>query len=418
VLYYVTSRSGHGQNLFIDHSDYQEYLSLIEKYKQQYGFKLFAYVLLPTHLHLLIELKNKVPISNIMHDINSLYTKIFNGRYNKKGHLFQERFRTTLAEKESYLLPLTRHIHLNSIREHVGSRPQDYPYSSYLQFLYPEKRQHPNIAEEIEEVFTLLGGREAMFSEYVINADQKQMNELKRSLHKKRILGSKVFVEQTRKIIDEAVRQLKTPSRTKRVYLMYMTVSGIVVVVSAVTIVFFYRQHSALRSEYDQTMRVYEKTLVLLRSERDKALKANQDIAEYIWKIRLTEKALEDLKREREKALKLEKEIEGYEWKIRLIQIGGPRLKYNPSDTIIIKGNLMSSANMQKAGFANSRYSKRELKNGKVVWETIQTNARGEKVSWRGEWDGKLMRGVFSWQGNDGVVRDFSFVSVGERTKR
>ena len=172
ILYYVTSKSVHGQNLFVDPSDYEQYLSLINEYKKQYGFKLFSYVLLPAHMHLLIELKNNISISNIMHDINSLYTKMFNSRHNKKGHLFQERFKTVLTEKETYLLPLVRHSHLNSQRVKLAHDPQDYPYSSYSRFLNAEKRQYPDMREEIEEIFTMLKGREAAFAEYIKSPDQ------------------------------------------------------------------------------------------------------------------------------------------------------------------------------------------------------------------------------------------------------
>ena len=133
ALYYVTSKGGHGQDTFIDEADYREYINLIDRYKKQYGFKLYSYALLPTHLHLLIELNESVNISSIMHDINSLYTKMFNGKYKRKRHLFQSRFKAVIAEKTANLLPLTRHIHRNSSRIGISDDPKDYPFSSHIQ---------------------------------------------------------------------------------------------------------------------------------------------------------------------------------------------------------------------------------------------------------------------------------------------
>ena len=153
VLYYVTSKGGHGQDTFTHLDDYKEYVELIDKYKKQYGFNLFSYALMPNHLHMLIELKENIGISNIMHDINSLYTKKFNSRYNRKGHLFQERFKAVIAEKEAHLLQLVRHIHLNPVRMGMVEKPEDYPHSSHNKYLDQDKRSHPDMNREVEEVF-------------------------------------------------------------------------------------------------------------------------------------------------------------------------------------------------------------------------------------------------------------------------
>jgi len=418
ILYYITSTGGHSQNIFADPVDYKEYISLIARYKEQYGFKLFSYVLLPTHLHMLIELKNNIGISNIMHDINSLYTKIFNSRYNKKGHLFLERFKATLAEKESYLLQLTRHIHLNPKRAKLVYDPKDYPYSSLCQYLDPAKRQHPDMKMEIEEVFNVLKGREQALEEYVKNAEQRQLNELKKNLRKKRILGSKDFVERIKKTIEESAKQQKKTPAQKRAQVLYMMLGGAAVVVLAISVGYFHKQHTALKSEYDKTMLLYERTLEMLKRERDKALKANMDIEKYMWKIKLTEKALEELKRKKKEAVKVERELEGWTLGIKLTQIGGPRESFDNTDTIFFKDNRVASVNLRQEGFPDSNYSKRELKSGNLVWETIQTNKRGETASWRGEWDGRNMKGILRRRSADGTIRDFSFVGTGERVRR
>lgn len=62
ILYYVTARGGHNQNIFRAPSDYADYMSLITRYKNQYGFRLYGFVLMPTHVHMLIELKNNIGI--------------------------------------------------------------------------------------------------------------------------------------------------------------------------------------------------------------------------------------------------------------------------------------------------------------------------------------------------------------------
>ncbi len=418
ILYYVTSKGGHSQNIFTDTLDYEEYLTLLSKYKDQYGFQLFSYALMPTRLSMLIELKNNIGISNIMHDINSLYTKIFNGRHNKKGHLFQERFKAVLAEKESYLLQLTRHIHLAPKAEGLVNDPKKYPYSSHAKFVDPSKRGRPEMSAEIEEIFNTLKAREAAFDKYVTDPDKKELSGFRKKLQKNRILGSKAFSENVKKAMEEAAKQQKRPPALKRKHIIYMITSGMTVLVLAVTIVSFYRQNTSLKSTYDVTLMGYEKTLDMLRQERDKAVKANKDAEDYAWKIRLTEQAVEELKREREEALRLVKEIEGYQWEVKLSQTGGPKLNYNPTDVLIIEGNQIASRNLMSVGFYRSKYSKRVDKNGVVTWETMQNDGKGGKTTWRGEWDGEAMKGVMRRRWADGTIRDFSFVSVGKRVKR
>ncbi|MFC1631754.1 transposase [Candidatus Omnitrophota bacterium] len=439
ILYYVTSRSVHGQKLFEDLLDYQEYIALIHKYKQQYGVKIFAYCLLPTHLHILIELTNNVPISNIMHDINSLYTKTYNGRYNKKGHLFQERFKTALAEKETHLLPLIRHIHLNPLRSHPETistaqvhpyhqglnfqakiaNLTDYAFSSYHQFVNPQKRQYPDLRQEIEEVFALLKGREEDFRKYIAGTDQKKMEEFGHRLHKRRILGSKEFIQHIREVIEEeSSKQRRQRPALKKVRIVYAVGAGIVVLLAALTIDYFYRRNLKIKSQYyDKNLILYQRTLEVLVNERDKAVKAQQDAATYQWKIELTERALQDLKDERIRARQELKKIEGYRWPVLVKQISGPQGAVAERDIISFRDNRFVSENFRKAGFSASAYSQTERKDKGLSWETIQTNAQGDTLSWHGEWNGQKMNGVFSWRSSEGVVRDFTFASISERVK-
>jgi len=89
AIYYVTSKGLAGQNVFKEEPDYEMYLNLIKKYKGQYKFRLFSYCLAPDQLHLLIETREDATLSEIMHDLNSMYTKYFNSRYGRSGPLFE-----------------------------------------------------------------------------------------------------------------------------------------------------------------------------------------------------------------------------------------------------------------------------------------------------------------------------------------
>ncbi|MFH1752926.1 MAG: transposase [Candidatus Omnitrophota bacterium] len=418
VLYYVTAKGGHSQSIFRTPADYLEYIGLISKYKAQYGFRLFAFALLPTHLHMLVELKNNIGISSIMHDLNSLYTKVFNSKYHTKGHLFESRFKTTLAHKETCLLDLTRHIHLNPKREKIVFDPKDYPYSSYPKYLEPASRKDPGMDSEIEEVFGVLRGREEAFEKFVNGITQKEANSMKRRA-KKRILGPKKFEERLRALMEKSSYQTHPTKRLKKLQKVYALLGAAALVALFGVSTFFTKQHTALRTEYDNTIALYDRTIKMLKTEQDKAIAANGSVEEYAWKIRVAQESLSDLRQDRNAAIEMARELEGYSWNIRLRQIGGPRAAFANTDTVSFKESRVGSDNLKKEGFAESNYSKREIRNGKVVWETIQKNACGETASWRGEWDGATMKGVLSRRSQDGVSRDFSFVAVsGSRDNR
>ncbi|MFH1189766.1 MAG: transposase [Candidatus Omnitrophota bacterium] len=421
VLYYVTSRGGEGQNIFPHPEDYGDYLSLIATYKEQYGFKLFSYVLLADHLHMLIELRKSVGISNIMHDVNSRYTKNFNGRYGKKGHLFQERFKAVLAEKEPYLLQIIRYIHLNPVRTSLVKDPKDYPYSSHIRYLDQSKRVHPDMGLEIEEVFARLKGREDEFDRYVKSEDPEETAEFRKGLERGDILGPKDFSDRIKKMIKESAELDIAPKTPRKANIVYIMISGVVILASAMVVSYFYRQEKALRTKYDETLIIYEKTLEMLNREKDIALKTNKDVEEYAWKIRTAEKALADVKEENrrkaEEAARAEKELNGYTWKIELKASGGTTTGATGTDTIFFENNRMNSAALNGEGFQGSGYTKSGSAKGSVIWETFQTGKPGETASWRGEWDGKAMRGVLHRRSAAGV-KDYSFISIGERTKR
>ncbi len=81
------------------------------------------------HFHLLAETP-EANLSRAMGQLNSCYTQDFNRRHRRSGHLFQGRYKAILVEKDSYLLELSRYIHLNPVRVGAVSRAWEYSWSS------------------------------------------------------------------------------------------------------------------------------------------------------------------------------------------------------------------------------------------------------------------------------------------------
>jgi hypothetical protein len=70
-----------------------------------------------------------------MQYINTAYTSYYNVKRNKRGHLFQGRYKSILVEESAYFAELTRYIHLNPVRAKMVSHPAEYQWSSYKAYI-------------------------------------------------------------------------------------------------------------------------------------------------------------------------------------------------------------------------------------------------------------------------------------------
>jgi putative transposase len=114
-LYHVIGRGIEQRDIFVDPQDFVDFLTRLEKVLGESGSKCFAFSLLPNHFHLLI-LRGHRPLSELMRRLMTGYAVRFNRKHKRVGHLFQNRYKAVLCDKDSYLLELVAYIHLNPLR--------------------------------------------------------------------------------------------------------------------------------------------------------------------------------------------------------------------------------------------------------------------------------------------------------------
>ncbi len=134
ALYHVIARGNNRQPVFITQKNYQCYLDLLIKVKDELPFILYSFCLMPNHIHLLIKTKD-APLSRIMSKVQTSYAKYFNRSRKTVGHVFQGRYKAILCDSDIYLLELIRYIHLNPVRAGLAAMPQDYVWSSHKEYL-------------------------------------------------------------------------------------------------------------------------------------------------------------------------------------------------------------------------------------------------------------------------------------------
>ena len=129
--YHIITRGNQKQLVFLDAQDYKKYLTFLSKYKKRYKFKLYCFCLMPNHVHLIIEVEDPNNLSKIMKTLNLSYTLHFNTRHKKVGHLWQDRFKSKVIQKDAYLLECINYIEANPIRASLVSSANEYLWSSY-----------------------------------------------------------------------------------------------------------------------------------------------------------------------------------------------------------------------------------------------------------------------------------------------
>jgi len=86
-------------------------------------------------VHLVVETMPEGNLSSAMQWLSTMYTRYFNERHQRVGHLYQGRFYSNVVDRDTYLFEVTRYVHLNPFRARLVERPADYLWSSYRIYL-------------------------------------------------------------------------------------------------------------------------------------------------------------------------------------------------------------------------------------------------------------------------------------------
>ena len=130
AVYHVLCRGNNRQKIFRDDLDRRRYLEKLFHYCELKEVSLLGYCLLSNHIHLLVETPQG-NLSKMMQAFQTSYTLYLNRRHGRSGHVFEQRYKALLVDKDNYLLQVSRYIHRNPLEAKLVGRPQDYRWSSY-----------------------------------------------------------------------------------------------------------------------------------------------------------------------------------------------------------------------------------------------------------------------------------------------
>lgn len=111
-IYHAIIRGVNRQLIFIDDNDRTFFLNRLLLHKKSCEIEIHAYCLMPNHVHLLVRDTNH-NLSLFMKKLQVSYARYFNSRYDRVGHVYQDRFKSFPVETEAYYSAVFRYIHQN-----------------------------------------------------------------------------------------------------------------------------------------------------------------------------------------------------------------------------------------------------------------------------------------------------------------
>ena len=141
-IYHVMLRGINRQNIFYDQYDYKDFLTLLRKQARPENQQhqplpphciVYAYCLMPNHVHLLIKEKNE-DIASVMKSIGVGYAWHYNNKYQHMGAVFQDRFRSEPVNDDAYFFTLMRYIHQNPMKAGLTKDVPSYLWSSWHEY--------------------------------------------------------------------------------------------------------------------------------------------------------------------------------------------------------------------------------------------------------------------------------------------
>ena len=129
--HHIILRGNNRQAIFMDTSDFQRMLELLETQAKAQGVEVHAYVLMSNHLHLLLTPSHDKALPLMMQSVGRAYVRYFNKRHGRTGTLWEGRYRSTLIQTDRYLLACMAYIDLNPVRAGMVAQAADYPWSSH-----------------------------------------------------------------------------------------------------------------------------------------------------------------------------------------------------------------------------------------------------------------------------------------------
>ena len=200
--HHITQRGNRRQETFFCDDDYRQYINLMAEWCGRCGVDIWAYCLMPNHIHLIAVPKEKDSMHKAIGEAHRRYARMINFREGWRGYLWQGRF-SSFVMNERYLLAAVRYIELNPVRAELVTDPILYSWSS-------AKAHIEGCDDKLVSVSPLL---ELIpdWKEFLKSGLQaKEYQKLRRHERTGRPLGNDLFIDKLEVLLGRQLRKKKT----------------------------------------------------------------------------------------------------------------------------------------------------------------------------------------------------------------
>lgn len=197
LIYHLYSRSNARVQIFKCKEDYCYFMDLLKDYSLRFDLKIYHWVIMSNHYHLLLELAEPERISKMMAGLSKAYSCYHHKTYSLSGFLWQGRFKLQPVQKERYLIACGRYIERNPVKAAMVKEAYEYPYSSARFYSFGENDGITVEDPTFLEFGTDLISRRNAYIEFLRNFDKDDEREFD-SLEKP--AGNKDFIKRLLKM--------------------------------------------------------------------------------------------------------------------------------------------------------------------------------------------------------------------------
>ncbi|MBI3597464.1 MAG: transposase [Nitrospirae bacterium] len=217
--HHVIQRGNNRQAVFFTDNDYRFFLECLREAKGKYSCRIYAYVLMTNHVHLLVDPEKADNLGRFMQSVGRRYVRYINQTYRRTGTLWEGRFKSAVVSRDAYLIVCSRYIELNPVRAGMVSDPGQYPWSSYLSRalgspdrLLDEDPWYAGLGRNAQE-------RQRIYGEWVRSGIRKgEWDQIRKATQQGRVIGGEGFKKQVERVLGRrVVGELRGRPRTASV---------------------------------------------------------------------------------------------------------------------------------------------------------------------------------------------------------
>jgi len=218
--HHIIQRGNNRTATFFSDDDYRFFLECLRQAKMKCHCRIYLYVLMTNHVHLLVEPSEVGDLGRFMQSVGRRFVRYVNETYGRTGTLWEGRFKSAAVSCDRYLIACSRYIELNPVRAGIVAHPKEYRWSSYhhralglLDRLLDDDPWYEGLGASAEE-------RQNNYQKWMNSQiDDREWDEIRQATQRGRLIGKETFHKQVeemtgRRLVGEGRGRPKKTSGT------------------------------------------------------------------------------------------------------------------------------------------------------------------------------------------------------------